>query len=614
MKHLLAVLLCLLLSGCAPQTPPDTEAPSETVPAKTSMYDPLHPIELAYPGEVRAYPLTYEDVHGILACGDDVLTLSGEEHTTLTLLTGDDLLVEAAISLDFPLSQDAPSLQIAGNCISFFDPLQQETIVLDTQLQEVRRITAPPHLSGSPIYSAEQNTLFYCTSYALVAWDLDSGIRRTVKELFYPVQELTGLHCSGNVLQCTIQEEESETKLLLAADTGTELARLSEKAVLNTGADRFFAALPAGNQTLLLFGQEGTNRILLPETYPQQQYYLPEDHAVVTAVSSENGIALDYYELNTGILRAQLLLDDAHSIKSIVNSKGHAVYLLAYDAEMETDILYRWDVLRQPPDPSSIRDYTWDYHPKEKPDLSGLEQCRKYAREIGEKYGITLQIWEDAIAVQPWDYRFEPEHLVPVLQRELKLLDQRLARYPKEVIQQTASHFDGLTICLVRQIQGITDSGSLSSATGIQFFQDGQAFVVLAVGKYSEQALYHELFHVMETHILTESTALDQWNDLNPPGFAYDNGYNPQRDSGIYLHGDSRAFVDTYSMSFPKEDRARILEYSMLPDNQNLFASRIMQQKLTAICSGIREAYHLKDYGEVLPWEQYLENALVPEA
>ena len=114
MKHLLAVLLCLLLSGCAAQIPPDTEVPSETVPEKTSMYDPLHPIELAYPGEVRAYPLTYEDVHGILAFGNDVLTLSGEEHTTLTLLTGDDLLVEAAISLDFPLSQDAPSLQIAG--------------------------------------------------------------------------------------------------------------------------------------------------------------------------------------------------------------------------------------------------------------------------------------------------------------------------------------------------------------------------------------------------------------------------------------------------------------------------------------------------------------------
>ena len=97
MKHLLAVLLCLLLSGCAPQTSPDTEVPSETVPEKTSMYDPLHPIELAYPGEVRAYPLTYEDVHGILACGNDVLTLSGEEHTTLTLLTGDDLLYDITI-------------------------------------------------------------------------------------------------------------------------------------------------------------------------------------------------------------------------------------------------------------------------------------------------------------------------------------------------------------------------------------------------------------------------------------------------------------------------------------------------------------------------------------
>jgi len=131
--------------------------------------------------------------------------------------------------------------------------------------------------------------------------------------------------------------------------------------------------------------------------------------------------------------------------------------------------------------------------------------------------------------------------------------------------------------------------------------------VVIAVGKYSEQALYHELYHVMETHILTESTALDQWNSLNPPGFTYDNGYHSDRDSGIYLQGDSRAFVDTYSMSFPKEDRARILEYAMLPDNRDLFSSEIMQEKLTAICRGIREAYRLKEYEKPLLWEQYLQ-------
>ena len=116
----------------------------------------------------------------------------------------------------------------------------------------------------------------------------------------------------------------------------------------------------------------------------------------------------------------------------------------------------------------------------------------------------------------------------------------------------------------------------------------------------------------METHILNESIAFDQWNALNPSGFEYDYDYqaNAQRDAGVYLRGENKAFIDTYSMSFPKEDRARIMEYAMLPGNQELFRSEILQKKLLTLCQGIREAYGLKKSEEVFVWEQYLEKSL----
>ena len=60
-------------------------------------------------------------------------------------------------------------------------------------------------------------------------------------------------------------------------------------------------------------------------------------------------------------------------------------------------------------------------------------------------------------------------------------------------------------------------------------------------------------------------------------------------------------------MSFPKEDRARIMEYAMLPDMAHLFRAPIMQKKLAALCAGIREAYGLKKSEETFLWEQYLE-------
>ena len=612
MKQLTAVLLCLLLLGCArqvPTAPPETTVQTEALSA-VGLYAPDHPMETVYPGLVRAYPLTQRKVQGIRALGNDVLVFSGYGSTTLTLFTGENLLEKASLTLDFSLQQDSPSLQIHENGISFFDPQQQATIVLDRQLEALRHIALPDGVSGQPILSYDQSTLYYCTGWAVMAWDLDTGIRRTVKELFYERQELTALHMDGQILECTILDNGLTTKLLLSERQGVELWTLPENGALTACNERYYAVAPSGYQQLQLFGNaDSSPRLLLPKETWQKQFYLPEDHAVVTVSASNGSVHLDYYELNTGILRSSVSLRELQIPKNIINTKGHAVYILVYDPEADCDLLYRWDVLRQPPDPENTTTYTMDYRGPENPDVEALNACQAKADAIGEKYGITLRVWEEATTVQPWDYRFEPEFLAPILDQELNLLDERLSQYPESILQQTKAHFTEITLCLVRQITGTGEESSLRSATGIQFFQDNKAYVVITTGKYSQQALYHELYHVMETHILTESTALDQWETMNPAGFVY--GSNHAEDD-IYLQGQTRAFVDRYSMGSVKEDRARILENAMLEQNNGLFQSEYMQRKLMAICTGIRESYRLKKYPKMLPWEQYLINSLVP--
>ena len=175
-------------------------------------------------------------------------------------------------------------------------------------------------------------------------------------------------------------------------------------------------------------------------------------------------------------------------------------------------------------------------------------------------------------------------------------------------MQDTAAHFDGLTVCLVRKISGRAEAGSLPSPTGIQFLEDNRAFVAITTGKHAEQALYHELYHVMETHVLTKSAALDQWESLNPVDFSYGDQNIPD----VYLQGQTRAFADRYSTGAPKEDRGRIFENAILPSREGLFRSEYMQRKLSALCLGIREAYGLKKYPEALPWEQYLVTPIIP--
>ena len=215
---------------------------------------------------------------------------------------------------------------------------------------------------------------------------------------------------------------------------------------------------------------------------------------------------------------------------------------------------------------------------------------------------------EAAAAVQPWDHTLEAEYQAPILEWALDRLEQSLARYPEGFLAEGASHFSGLTLCLVR---GIRQTAVISPepVTGLQFLDGTQAYIAIAPGPLDRQALDHQLFHVLETRILSESKALDHWDQLNPSGFCYDYDYaaNAVRNSGVYLFPGEQAFVDTYSMSFPKEDRARVMEYAMLPRQEALFSSEVMQKKLKALCAGIREAYSPENLEEPLLWEQYLE-------
>ena len=114
---------------------------------------------------------------------------------------------------------------------------------------------------------------------------------------------------------------------------------------------------------------------------------------------------------------------------------------------------------------------------------------------------------------------------------------------------------------------------------------------------------------MLETRLLTDSTAFDRWDALNPKGFTYDLDYtaNRNRQAEQYLQQGSRAFVDTYSMSYPKEDRARVMETAMCGGNEELFRSSTMQGKLRCLSQAIREAYDLKKSTEVFRWEQYLK-------
>ena len=621
MRRTIALLLLMfLLCGCTREISGEPTQPVQTQPTQESTapgyYHPGSAMEQSSGGAVRSYPLMDSEARGLLCWEEGLLLLSGEENTTLTLLMEEDLHPVAQRTLNCSLSPEDKSLQLWEGGLSYYDQAARQTVVLDERLREVSHIAAPEDLAGIPILSRDCGTLYYCTSTALRAWDLETGIRRQVKQTALPEQTLSGLYEAAGILSLTYQEDDQVQTLFLSAETGRQLGALSGSPRVSIFGELCYLTYPTGMTWAMAWGQtqEGISTALTPVDLSASCVFLPEIHGAVTlSTPAGGGTQLEYYDLETGRRHSALYLSWEGTPAAVTCIPGDGIYLLADDPEHGCMSIFRWEI--SPDNALAVSDsrcYTGPFYTAENPDYDGLAQCQEKARQIGDAFGIRVLIWEDPLAVQPWDYDFTAEYLVPVLNQELDLLEQRLSNFPEGFLEQTASHFTGLTISLVRSLNGSAESGSLDTATGIQYFDEEHAYLALAVGKTSERALYHELFHVMETHILNESIAFDQWDSLNPAGFSYDYDYiaNEGRQAGVYLEGENRAFIDTYSMSYPKEDRARIMEYAMTPGNEDLFRSETMQKKLLALCQGIREAYGLEKSPEAYLWEQYLEKPL----
>ena len=616
----------LLLGGCAAQqeTVP-TAAPAVTVPAAPTepagIYDASSFQETASSNALRIYPLEQADAREIAAMGQDLLVLSSKDGTKLTRYSGETLCINAETTLPCSISFQDAAVRISHTGVSYYDERRNELVVLNMQLQESTRIPLPDSIRGRPALSADRKALYYCTRDALRCMDLDTGLDRLVKELYFDDLTLTALHCGDTVISCAAQDRAGHcSQLYISTQTGQLLYETPNTTVVWTYGTTYFATHADGFYTELLTGDSEQGPTLLsPYTYNSHVHPVLNRGGTVLATDSpdSNCITLDYYHLQSGVRTAALPLPGREIPHNFI-SDGEVVCFLRPNKSIGGETLCRWDIEKSATG-ETVSHFS-ARHTSEFPDEAGLTACRKIAHTLSEKYGVEILLWTDAAAFQPQDYTLIPEYQVPVIQQALIGLDSVLALYPDGLLQKAAEGTTGgrIKICLVRSIEAKADADcGPDAAAGLQFWQDTQdghdGYLALSAAQDTlMQAACHRIFHILESRVMTQCTAYDEWDKLNPADFEYTYDDTVYPDSGDFrwLQRDDRAFIDTYSMSYPKEDRARIMEYAMMPGNEALFQTETMQKKLRLLSLGIREAFGMEKTADAFLWEQYLHEPL----
>lgn len=613
MKRLICLILALtLLSGCTGAVEDATPSTEPTQGMESGIYTAGHALETQSSGAVRVFPLS-GSCDGIAFMGNTLLTFTQRNgKTEVTSYTGQNLTKRITVELNCEVLPGDKTLRVDQQRIGYYNRTDNCIVFLDSGLQESGRSYLPQNMVGEPALCENMAAVAYCTANEVRSYSLETGINRLIRQQSAQSLSVEAALFEDSVLMCAITNNDGNSYVeFISAETGESLGADSSLVALHDWQNQYFLQRQDHLTTEYLFtAADGSQQRFHPNGEASGVYGLVPMTAAVTVTRRDAGLTLRYFNLNTGKLTAEVFLEGVTDVRNLTaDPEQDAVWFLATEAATGKTLLCSWGVDHSPV--ADAATYTKQRYTLENPDTEALAACYEKAEALETKFGVEISFVKEPLESD--DYSLIYEHQPEVILRALEQLEEALSIFPEGFLATAAEVSDSgkLHIGLVRGLKR-KNTGVPEGIAALQYWVDGNAWIALSVGDTVSGQYIHQFAHLLDAFVYSKNVAYDEWSKLNPKDFSYDLSYSQyqNRQDSKYLSGNDRAFVDSYSMTYPKEDRARIFDCALAEGNAELFASKTMQNKLRQLCVGIRNAYGWKKDSRSFIWEQYLENPL----
>lgn len=588
------ILMALMLAGCnsdsaQASTAQTVHEPTEETTPK-GLYVPETDLERDTLGAIKVFHFDEEQPERLYALDDRLVVLSKNKGWQLQLFRGEDCIPGeiAQLPKGFDPEKDAVCTTYRG--VTYYDTDANAVVVLDPQLQQMQSHALPEDAS-SPVLSPDGNIVYYCIGQDVYALDLEQGLSRLVRQQICARQQLLQCSFDGKLLVCQVQDElGNSTVTYLSTEDGRTTSTDQSVSELVTRGDEYLLRRLDGLQDQLIYGKLNGSAQQIRLEGDKQTPALELGGVLNEGIDEDGNLTLEFYDLQTGLCVSRVTLKGTEHVNEYLPDAGRKCLWIVCD----NGELLQWRMEKSTVEEAASCLAT--LYTAAAPDTAGIQTCQKRVDALNKTHSLRIRIWQDAVKY-PHGYTLEKEYQVDTIQACLNTLENILTQFPENFFYRIVN--SQIRICIVRSVDG--------SAASAQFWEDGDAFIILSSGMDIREAFLKELGYIVDSHILGNSPVYDYWADANPEGFAYgaEDTYDP-----AYLEGETRAFADQESMDSVITDRSRIFWQAMQPDNQEMFASEMMQSKLEKLCRGIRDAWRWEKKKDVYPWEQYLEKSI----